>query len=851
MDWLSVLDGSVEGLATARINRDGNVIAVDGVLIAENGRISGLGPDAAYDFAEVQFMVNPETEEVVFDRISLAAPSLDTRLTGLAALRRDAAGEIEGLVGQLDVSGLYLNLADVFADPLSFDDGQISFKWLFAAESIQVKGARLARGDLTFEVDGRAQAIGQRWVTDVRAAARNMTVTDLVAHWPVAAATNARDWVETNIPRADLDTVLAQMRFGDGEPYLALDFDFSELDSTYIRGMSPITGARGRGHMSYHDLYLHMDEGLVTPSEGGQIQLAGSSIAITEFWGEVTPANVNLKASGATSAVMALINEKPLTLVDKLGLEIGRIGGQAEVTADLSFPLISDLKVDEVQADASARLTALEMPFDIREGRTAAIQSDRLNLKADTKSMRVFGAISANGAPAQIDWREEYGSDQGSREVQLKGVTSPELISLVGAEALPMRGPATFGLKLNQAGDGPLDFILDANLEDAELQVAPLDWTKPEGARGQLRAKGQIGEGLSVSSFDLDTGSLSADGALDLNANGGLRRARLQRLVLPGKADITADMAQGADGVLEVSITGGSLNVSDRFEDEGEGGEAEASDAVRIRLDLDRLQLSEKIALSGVRGSFEQDGQGGLNGSLSGTVGPGASVDIAIEQPASGAGSLTLTSPNAGATLSATDLYRGAEGGQLLLTATIGEGEQPELTGRIRIEDVVVRSQATFRDVLRDGGLEDAEQEVSSSGIGFRKIWIPFSYDDGVITLTDAIASSSALALKVSGTVDESSEELDMIGVLSPAYGLTGVLDEVPILGQILSGGEGEGILAMTFTVGGPLRDPEFSVNPLSILTPGFLRKIFSGSGKRTPAEAEAFARRIKAGGDR
>ncbi len=65
--------------------------------------------------------------------------------------------------------------------------------------------------------------------------------------------------------------------------------------------------------------------------------------------------------------------------------------------------------------------------------------------------------------------------------------------------------------------------------------------------------------------------------------------------------------------------------------------------------------------------------------------------------------------------------------------------------------------------------------------------------------------------------------------MISPAYGLTGVLDSIPLLGTILSGGEGEGIVAMTFRVRGTPEDPEFSVNPLSLLAPGILRNIFSG----------------------
>jgi hypothetical protein len=203
---------------------------------------------------------------------------------------------------------------------------------------------------------------------------------------------------------------------------------------------------------------------------------------------------------------------------------------------------------------------------------------------------------------------------------------------------------------------------------------------------------------------------------------------------------------------------------------------------------------------------------------------------------------VTVTSPNAGEALHAAGFYSGAEGGKLTATVNTGTPEKPGLTGQARIEDVVVHSQSTFRDVLRDGGLADAGAEVSSGGgMRFRKVWVPFTYRDDKLTLTDAIAVSPALAIKLNGTVDEATDRVDLVGVLSPAYVLTGALNEVPLIGQIL-GGRGEGILAMTFRLRGDISDPRFTVNPLSVLAPGFLRNLFT---QPNPEPNEDFQERI------
>jgi hypothetical protein len=62
-----------------------------------------------------------------------------------------------------------------------------------------------------------------------------------------------------------------------------------------------------------------------------------------------------------------------------------------------------------------------------------------------------------------------------------------------------------------------------------------------------------------------------------------------------------------------------------------------------------------------------------------------------------------------------------------------------------------------------------------------------------------------------------------------PSYTLNSVLGVIPILGELLIGRKGEGVFAFTYKVGGSLEKPKVSVNLLSGLAPGFLRRIVEG----------------------
>jgi len=56
----------------------------------------------------------------------------------------------------------------------------------------------------------------------------------------------------------------------------------------------------------------------------------------------------------------------------------------------------------------------------------------------------------------------------------------------------------------------------------------------------------------------------------------------------------------------------------------------------------------------------------------------------------------------------------------------------------------------------------------------------------------------------------------------------------------LLLGGEGQGLFAANYRATGSAADPQISVNPLSALTPGFLRRLFQPNFGVPPQVQEA-----------
>jgi len=78
-----------------------------------------------------------------------------------------------------------------------------------------------------------------------------------------------------------------------------------------------------------------------------------------------------------------------------------------------------------------------------------------------------------------------------------------------------------------------------------------------------------------------------------------------------------------------------------------------------------------------------------------------------------------------------------------------------------------------------------------------------------------------------SGSLDLKADTIDLNGTLAPAYTVNSLLGRIPLLGDMLVGGEGQGVFAANFRIKGATADPKVSVNPLGMVAPGFVRKLF------------------------
>jgi hypothetical protein len=149
----------------------------------------------------------------------------------------------------------------------------------------------------------------------------------------------------------------------------------------------------------------------------------------------------------------------------------------------------------------------------------------------------------------------------------------------------------------------------------------------------------------------------------------------------------------------------------------------------------------------------------------------------------------------------------------------------------------VVTDQPFLARLFSAGSLDGPLRLLQGEGIRLTRFNAPFSSQGRVVTIHEGRASGPSVGGTFEGVLDRRTDTIGLSGTMVPAYGINSVLGAVPILGDLLASRKGEGVFGVTYSMKGPLEDPTLTVNPLSVLTPGILRRIFEFKTPEAPPQ--------------
>lgn len=803
--------------------------------------------------------------------------ALKLPLQGIVNVVMDTSGwvaeadfEIRGGAGSLELPAL-------LERSLPFAGVEVRGRVLDGFTRLVVDRAALDLGGPKIFVNGDISDLAGLGDVRLGVVLQDVSSDDLRAYWPSELGANARRWILANIRDGKVTEVTADFRLrrqgragGLAETLadapltlvsVAGGGRFEGVSIRFLPTQPPVRDAAGSFTFSADEFDIEFSGGRV-----GDLTLRSGRIRLTDFQESTQVARVTGTVEGDLSAMLALADREPYRYVHALGISADDIDGHVSADFDLSFPLIDALTLAEVEMKATAKLSDVVwrdalFGVDLSAGAFA--------MTLDKTKLDVHGSAEFAGAPATVSWTERFGAKAPyRRKMSLAGRFESKDRARLGLDIGGyVDGPVEAEVNMTTWRDGRSRVEAEMELTGAWLNVPVLGWQKPPALPGRAKVTLEIDGGrlAEISQFSIDTGDLKAGG----RAVFGDRTRRLERFEVVlnrgGNTDASITVLRGADGTYRIGVAGESFEISsllDNFAAEGEADYPPFELDVRLR----RLHFAPDRYIAETAISARHDGSAWTSLTLRGTVGDGKSLAVdymskgiarveaeanarrnssahedqiepsstplpKVSEKEGGPVVLKIESDDAGATLRAVNLVDTIIGGALQVTGVgnPGNADSP-IEGTIRIEDFRVVRAPVLAKMFTLASFQGISDVLSGAdGIGFSAFEADFTFAEDVIGISRGRAKGSEIGITMRGQIDLAEKQVKVRGTLVPAYTLNSLLGNIPLLGRLFVGEEGSGMFAAIYTVTGPTDDPILSVNPLAVLTPGFLRMFFGG----------------------
>ncbi|MCX8224680.1 MAG: hypothetical protein OTI35_01295 [Sulfitobacter sp.] len=814
--WLNVLRASISGSVRSSIDEDGGFEPLNATLQIGSGVVqpNANATPIPFDGVRSYFSYHPDQKLLQFDELSVQSQWVSGRIEGEATIGELKNGKLSDLTAQIRLRDLVANPADVYAQPISIDGADLDLQITLNPFHLSLGRMDINDADTTLNVSGALTAGPDGWQVALDAGLNEISPERVLELWPENAKIKTRKWVAENVYAGTLKNVDVAFRLKPNAPpqtYLA--FDFLGAEARFLRTMPNISKANGHASLLKNRFVASVDSGQITAPEGGEITISASSFIMPDVTIKDTPPGiVRLNTQSSITSVLSLLNLPPLSVMDKANQPVTLAQGTVDLSGTISFPMKKGSDPKLTIFDISGDLLDLHSDVLVKDRSLAA---DKMSVVVSNSNITIKGQGNIDGVAFDGGWSQPLGRPGAPSEVRADIVLDQNTLDTFKIKLPPGsvsgKGRAWFALDLAK-GRTP-SFSITSDLKGVRLNVPQLGWEKPASATGALTVAGKLGPVPQVDLIEAQAAGLTAKGSVKLATGGTLERVRFDTLTVGNWFNMPVDLlGQGAGKPVQVVVRGGSLDMR-----KAQFGNSKPSGIAGppMLLQLDRLQVTDKIALTNMRGRFDM--AWGLDGRFTANLNGGTPVSGRVV-PQNGRSAIQLSSTDAGGVLRSANMLKQVRGGNLTLTL-LPVGSGGAFDGRAQITDVTIQDAPAIAALVNAVSVVGLVNELNGDGIYFDTVEADFRMTPNRVTLTEASATGASLGISMDGVFATDTGRMALQGVISPVYLLNGI-------GSFLTR-KGEGLLGFNYTLGGTAKNPEVSVNPLSALAPGFLRDIF------------------------
>ena len=830
----------------AEISADGTPRAVQGQLLADKGTISDRANRdlvVKIDRAEFRFNWDAQRRQLV---VPFQVHSDGNQFTMRATVATPS-----------DQSGVWLlNLTrdDSVIDPviLAPTDDDEAFAFNRASARIRLDTTRkridLEQGDfsrvdtrplhnLGIAVTGSLDFSGAEPRLAFGVAGTRMPLSVMRRIWPIFTAGDVRQWVAQHVSGGIVEHLVVAgnaplVDFKHGGPPmpeegLSVEMETSGTTLQPVASLPPIRDADLTVRVTGQNANISLGRGTVVVSPGRKLSVTGGVFDIADTHLKPAPAQATFRVDGTVPAAAELLSSDPLRETTGLVLDPGSSRGT--VTARVEVNLLVEKAPPKNSAAYTINADLTNFSADkllLGQKMDAAL----LHVNASRAGYDVKGDVKINGVAANLDFRQAAGEPDGDMRLQANldeaarvrlGI---DLGSAVGG-AIPVTVSGRAG------GDAPDERLnIDADLTPVKIENLLPGWVKAAGK--PAHATYTLVKTAKSTRFDdlvIDGSGALVKGSIEFDASKDITAVNFPVFGFADGDKVNLKADRGSDGVLRVVMRGDIFDGSNFVKTSLAGNEPDKSKRKPVDLDLD-VKLGTVIGRNGetLRGldlKFARRSGRIRNFLLGAKIGSDSPLNGDLRLRArDGHQVVYIETEDAGALFRFTDMYPRMQGGQMWVAVDPPSQDQAPQQGTLFIRNFVVRGEPGLERMVAGA------PNQPHSGVQFSELSCQFSKVPGRMAVHDGVLRGPAVGATIEGQIDYVRDDVHLQGTFVPFYGLNNIFGQLPLIGPFL-GGSKEGLLGITYDAVGPPNAPRITVNPVSAIAPGILRKFFPSPG--------------------
>ncbi len=818
--------------------------------VGAQGTVNGLGKPLHVRSFKIAGRYDGATGRLLIDDATLEGVQARAHMEGAGDLSFDRHGAFVKAAMELKLDKFAVDMPGVMGHAVRLARAVLRGSYFPATRMIEVDQALVFGGPLSAKFTGRIVTAGDRSPEiDLDGDVAALAVRELLRFWPLQAAPGARVWIDANVSAGRIGPILVHTHIPVGaldQPALpdnAMSVTFPVMGATmsYLHGLTPLSGVNGTGTLTGDTFKADVDSGSVGP-----LNVSGGHLVISNLHLHGPPGIISAHVDGTVPQVLALIDEKPLHYPSRFQIRTASAKGSASVDLSVRLPMLRNLSINDVGISVRAATSN----FGLALNDHLAITNGNVNFAVDNTNLRAVGTVSLGSANLAVDWAEEF-RPKGPFSTRLKvnGTLPQPAREDLGIDTDDyLSGPVGVSGELDGYRGKIEQAQLNLDLTSAAIALRLMGYRKAAGTPAQSQANLRMDANGKVRTADfvLSGTALAARGSLRLDAGGDLQAVDVPSFRAGAFNDFALSLTRDSVQGVTVAMSGRSFDGQELLRRDTKAQTAnpaaktnEHDEPFHLSAKFDRVVMREGGTLSpfalNVAGVGSKPRALVLNASLSKT----AQLTGSIANAEDGT-HLVVAAGDAGLLFKGLFGSTSMRGGRLDLDALIGaaaKGGSPaaDYAGKITITDFTVVNQPFLMRLFSAGSFGGLADLMRGKGITIDKLEAPFSLHSRVLTVREVRATGPSLGFTADGYYDMNTNQLALQGAFAPLYGINSVLGALPILGNVLVSKKGEGLIGVTYSASGNADNLNLAVNPLSMLAPGILRRIFQGMPPSLP----------------